>query len=52
VTTHRGEVLEHAASQYHDDEFKSAVKRIRERKDRERRERDAQKTVAGASSQD
>lgn len=49
VTTHRGEVLEHAASQYHDDEFKSAVKRIRERKDRERREKEAQKTVAGAS---
>ena len=39
VTTRRGEVLEHAQSQYHDVEFKSAVKRIRERKDRERRER-------------
>ena len=39
VTTRRGDVLEHAASQYHDVEFKSAVKRIRERKDRERRER-------------
>jgi hypothetical protein len=39
VTTRRGEVLEHAQSQYHDIEFKSAVKRIRERKDRERRER-------------
>ena len=39
VTTRRGEVLEHAESQYHDVEFKSAVKRIRERKDRERREK-------------
>ena len=39
VTTRRGEVLEHAQSRYHDGEFKSAVKRIRERKDRERRER-------------
>jgi hypothetical protein len=50
VTTHRGEVLEHAAAQYHDVEFKSAVKRIRERKDRERRERQGEgtKTIAGA----
>ena len=49
VTTRRGEVLEHATSQYHDMEFKSAVKRIRERKDRERREKLASdgKTVAG-----
>ena len=39
VGTHRGEIAEHAASQYHDIEFKDAVKRIRERKDRERRER-------------
>jgi hypothetical protein len=39
VTTRRGEVVEHAQAQYHDIEFKSAVKRIRERKDRERRER-------------
>jgi hypothetical protein len=39
VTTRRGEVLEHAQSQYHDDEFKTAVKRIRERKDKERREK-------------
>ena len=39
VTTRRGEVLEHAESQYHDIEFKSAVKRIRDRKDRERREK-------------
>jgi hypothetical protein len=48
VTTHRGEVLEHAAAAYHDDEFKAAVKRIRERKDRERREAQEGKTVAGA----
>jgi hypothetical protein len=49
VTTRRGEVLEHAAAQYHDLEFKSAVKRIRERKDRERREKLAAegRTVAG-----
>lgn len=49
VTTRRGEVLEHAASQYQGLEFKSAVKRIRERKDRERREKLAAegRTVAG-----
>lgn len=49
VTTRRGEILEHASSQYHDVEFKSAVKRIRERKDRERRERmgEPTKTIAG-----
>jgi hypothetical protein len=35
----RADVLMHATSQEHDDEFKSAVKRIRERKDAERRER-------------
>jgi hypothetical protein len=39
VGTHRGEITEHAAAEYHDMEFKDAVKRIRERKDRERRER-------------
>jgi hypothetical protein len=39
VTTRRGDLLEHAESQYHDIEFKSAVKRIRERKDKERREK-------------
>jgi hypothetical protein len=39
IGTHRGEIVQHAASQYHDVEFKDAVKRIRERKDRERRER-------------
>ena len=48
VTTHRGEVLEHAAAAFHDDEFKSAVKRIRERKDKERRERQEGRTIAGA----
>ena len=50
VTTRRGEVLEHAAAQYHDIEFKSAVKRIRERKDRERREKLAAGTVAGTDA--
>ncbi len=39
VTTRRGDLLDHAQSQYHDIEFKSAVKRIRERKDKERREK-------------
>ena len=34
-----GDLVLHAASQQHDDEFKTAVKRIRERKDAERRER-------------
>lgn len=38
-STYRGEVLQHAQAQFHDDEFKTAVKRIRERKDRERREK-------------
>jgi hypothetical protein len=49
-TTRRGDVLEHAAAAYHDDEFKTAVKRIRERKDRERREQrgEAAKTVASS----
>jgi hypothetical protein len=41
-TTRRSDVLLHAQSQFHDDEFKSAVKRIRERKDRERREKKEQ----------
>ena len=39
VTTRRGDLLDHAQSLYHDIEFKSAVKRIRERKDKERREK-------------
>ena len=42
VTTHRGEVLLHAQSQFQDQEFKTAVKRIRERKERERREKERQ----------
>ena len=44
VTTHRGEVLLHAQSQFQDQEFKTAVKRIRERKERERKERERQQT--------
>lgn len=48
VSTHRGEILDHAAAAYHDDEFKTAVKRIRERKDRERKEKQEGKTLAGA----
>jgi hypothetical protein len=40
VTTRRADVMLHAQSQFHDDEFKSAVKRIRERKERERREKE------------
>jgi hypothetical protein len=47
VGTHRGEITEHAAAQFHDIEFKDAVKRIRERKERERRER---LTASGGSS--
>ncbi len=39
VTTRRADLLLHADAQFHDNEFKSAVKRIRERKDRERREK-------------
>ena len=42
VTTHRGEVLLHAQSQFQDQEFKTAVKRIRERMERERREKERQ----------
>ena len=37
--TRHGDIEVHAASAFHDDEFKTAVRRIRERKDRERRER-------------
>jgi hypothetical protein len=44
VSTHRGEVLLHAQSQFQDQEFKTAVKRIRERKERERREKERQQT--------
>jgi hypothetical protein len=39
----RADVMLHAESQFHDDEFKSAVKRIRERKDRERREKEKER---------
>ena len=52
VTTRRGEILQHAQSQYHDVEFKSAVKRIRERKDRERRERLAAEGRSTAGTED
>ena len=38
-TSRRADLLQHAASSFHDDEFKSAVKRIRERKDKERKEK-------------
>lgn len=38
-SSHRSDIQVHAASQAHDAEFKTAVKRIRERKERERRER-------------
>ena len=41
VTTRRGDLLLHADAQLHDEEFKSAVKRIRERKDKERQDRKA-----------
>jgi hypothetical protein len=46
--TRRADLMEHAQAQYHDDEFKTAVKRIRERKDRERREQqEGTRSVAG-----
>ncbi len=41
VTTRRADLLLHADAQLHDDEFKSAVKRIRERKDKERQDKRA-----------
>ena len=50
-TTRRSDVLLHAQSQFHDDEFKAAVKRIRERKDRERREKKAQDEQARGVAQ-
>jgi len=48
VTTRRADLLLHADAAFHDDEFKTAVKRIRERKDKERKEKqsDADKPVA------
>lgn len=51
VTTRRGDVLLHAQSQLQDQEFKSAVKRIRERKERERREREKNGNVGGGVAQ-
>lgn len=49
VTTRRADLLLHADAAFHDDEFKTAVKRIRERKDKERQEKrqsaDADKPV-------
>jgi hypothetical protein len=39
VTTRRADLLLHADAGFHDDEFKTAVKRIRERKDKERKEK-------------
>lgn len=51
VSTHRGEVLLHAQSQFQDQEFKTAVKRIRERKDRERREKERQQNGEGGVAQ-
>ena len=48
----RGDLMLHAASQAHDDDFKSAVKRIRERKDAERRERLGAAADAGNVSPD
>jgi len=41
----RRDVMEHAQQALTEDEFKSAVRRIRERKERERKERE--KTIAG-----
>ena len=39
VSSHRADLLLHADAAFHDDEFKTAVKRIRERKDKERQEK-------------
>ena len=46
ASSRRSDVMIHAESREHDDDFKAAVKRIRERKDAERRER------LGASADD
>ncbi|MDB4912791.1 MAG: hypothetical protein JWM95_435 [Gemmatimonadetes bacterium] len=46
----RADLLLHAESQLHDDEFKSTVKRIRERKDKERAEKMADPDRAPPSS--
>lgn len=48
-STYRGEILQHAQAQFHDDEFKTAVKRIRERKDRERREKQRETEERGVA---
>jgi hypothetical protein len=48
-STYRGEILQHAQAQFHNDEFKTAVKRIRERKDRERREKQKQMEERGVA---
>ena len=48
-STYRGEILQHAQAQFHDDEFKTAVKRIRERKDRERREKQQNEEERGVA---
>jgi hypothetical protein len=45
----RADLMLHAQSQFHDDEFKTAVKRIRERKDKERREREKQNEGGGVA---
>ena len=50
-STYRGEIMQHAQSQFHDDEFKTAVKRIRERKDRERREKQREQEQRGGVAQ-
>lgn len=48
-STYRAEIQQHAQAQFHDDEFKTAVKRIRERKDRERREKQRQMEERGVA---
>jgi hypothetical protein len=48
-STYRGEIQQHAQAQFHDDEFKTAVKRIRERKDRERREKQREQEERGVA---
>ena len=50
VTTRRADLMLHADAQLHDEEFKSAVKRIRERKDRERQEKKAAEADKPAST--
>jgi hypothetical protein len=45
----RADVALHAQSQLHDQEFKTAVKRIRERKERERREKEKANEGAGVA---